>query len=71
VAQAIRRIAGTDEIRALAAQLGLDPVILVVALLARAASRSKRSARRIAKTILHGRTYREADLDAAVQQAHA
>jgi hypothetical protein len=71
VAQAIHRIADTDEIRALAAQLGLDPIILVIALLARAASRSKRSARRIAKTILHGRTYREADLDAAVQQAQA
>ena len=66
VARAIREAAGIDEVRDLADQLGLDPVILVIGLMARAASSGNRSAARIAHAIF-GNAPPEARLDAVAR----
>ena len=66
IARAIREAAGIDEVRDLADQLGLDPVILVIGLLARAVSAGNRSAARIAHAIF-GNAPPEARLDAVAR----
>jgi hypothetical protein len=48
----IRAAATVPEVVALASALGIDPMIAVIALLARAAGRSNRSAERLARAIL-------------------
>ena len=68
-ASAIRDAAKTEAVRKLAAELGLDPVVLVIALLAR--TETNYSARRIARTILHGRVYEEAAFDAVMSAVQA
>lgn len=52
-ARAIRQAAINQDVVALARKLGLDPIVLVVGLLAHA-GRSHRTAARIARTIFHG-----------------
>ena len=66
VARAIRETAKIDEVRDLADQLGLDPVIVVIGLMARAASPGNRSAARIAHAIF-GSAPPEARLDAVAR----
>jgi hypothetical protein len=63
---AIQAAARLPEIAAFARTLGIDPVVAVVALLARAAGRSNRSAQRLARTIL-GRA-QAADLETAMHE---
>jgi hypothetical protein len=48
----IRAAARSPEVIALAKALGIDPVVAVIALLARAAGGSNRSAERLARAIL-------------------
>ena len=66
VARAISEAAAISEVRDLADQLGLDPVILVIGLMARAAAARSRSAARIAHAIF-GHAPPEARLDAAAR----
>src|SRR5262249_61192452 len=51
-ADAIRAAAQLPTVAALAQTLGVDPVALVIALIARAAGKSSRSAQRIARAVL-------------------
>lgn len=67
VANAIRDLAASDAARRIATDFGLDPVLLIIALLARMAAANDRSAQRIARTILHNRTDDDAKLDAATR----
>jgi hypothetical protein len=59
MAKLIRDAAVLDEVSALARSLGLDPVVLVIGLLARMQAASNRSAARIARTIFRGRSAKE------------
>jgi hypothetical protein len=68
-ASAIRDVAKTEAVCKLAAELGLDPVVLVIALLAR--TETNYSARRIARTILRDRVYDDAALDAVMSAVQA
>ena len=61
VALAIIRAAKNPEVVALSKNLGIDPVVLVIGLLARSASASNRSAARIAKAVLGTRDIPRAD----------
>jgi hypothetical protein len=54
VQEAIRKAAAKSDVIALAAKLRLDPVVLVIALMAHAVASQNRSARRIARAILPG-----------------
>jgi hypothetical protein len=63
---AIQAAARLPEIAAFARTLGIDPVVAVVALLARAAGRSSRSAQRLARAIL-GRA-QAGDLETAMHE---
>jgi hypothetical protein len=55
VAQAIRRAAAMDEVAAVARELGLDPLVLVIAIIARFDPKQRRTAVRIADAVLRGR----------------
>ena len=52
LAKGIRRAAGEPSVVALAQQLGISPVVLVIALMALAQSQASRTAARIAKSVL-------------------
>jgi Vault protein inter-alpha-trypsin domain len=65
VARAIRDLASRAEIIELARKLALDPVVLVIGLLARMQADRNRSAARIARAILGKRPRREVDEAAA------
>jgi hypothetical protein len=52
VQEAIRVAAAKPEVAALANRLGLDPIVLVIALMAQSVARDNRSARRIARVLL-------------------
>jgi hypothetical protein len=54
VQDAIRKAAAKNEVIALARRLGLDPIVLVVALMAHAVARQNRSARRLAHALMPG-----------------
>jgi hypothetical protein len=59
--QAIREAAATSEVIALARRLAIDPVVLVIALMARAQSARNRSAARLARAILDSLPRQDAD----------
>ena len=65
VAQAIRDLAARPEIIELAKKLALDPLVLVIGLLARMQADRSRSAARIARAIFGKRPRREVDEAAA------
>jgi hypothetical protein len=52
LAQTIRRLAGEPVIARAAKDIGCDPVVLIIALLARAAASRNRAAARLARAIL-------------------
>jgi hypothetical protein len=66
VVMAIQSAARLPEIVALARTIGIDPVVAVIALLARAAGRSNRSAQRLSRALLGGA--QGADLEAAMHE---
>jgi hypothetical protein len=66
VVMAIQSAAQQPEIVAFARTHGIDPVLAVIALLARAAGRSNRSAQRLSRTLLGG--VQGADLEAAMHE---
>jgi hypothetical protein len=66
VAHAVRNAAARAAIRKLAAALGLDPLVLMVALMARAASSQSRTAARLARTLLARKACTDTELDAAI-----
>jgi hypothetical protein len=59
VREAIRKAAAKSDVIALARRLGLDPIVLVVALMAHAVAQQNRSARRLARAILPAATSEE------------
>jgi hypothetical protein len=65
VARAIRDLAARTEVIAVAKKLALDPVVLVIGLLARIVADRNRSATRIARAIFGKRPRREVDEAAA------
>jgi hypothetical protein len=52
VQEAIRKAAAKSEVMALARTLGLDPIVLVIGLMAHAVAQQNRSARRLARAVL-------------------
>jgi hypothetical protein len=52
VQEAIRKAAAKSDVIALARRLGLDPIVLVIGLMAQAVAQRNRSARRLARAIL-------------------
>ena len=65
VARAIRDLAARAEVIELAKTLGLDPLVLVIGLLARMQADRNRSAARIVRAIFGKRPHRELDEAAA------
>jgi hypothetical protein len=59
VQEAIRKAAAKSDVIALARRLGLDPIVLVIALMAHAVAQQNRSARRLARALLPGATSEE------------